>query len=216
MSAFGLLTSPLGFETVQSRRVALDELDADAFCGKFASSDATRSSRFLREAGVPPSDDRHAPRLDMRYVGQGYEIEVPLPSGADTGELLRGCRALFADRYAEVFGISFDDQPLEIVNWKVEAQGPIPVPATELPARKPARPRRRRVKAPAAGLFAGDRRLSSTARSTTATRSSPARRIDGPGADRGARVDLRARRRRPCAVDERLNLVVDGNGGLQP
>jgi N-methylhydantoinase A len=125
MSAFGLLVSPLSHETIKSDRHLLDELDAGAFEAKFAAL-ADEVVAFLREGGVCAGQTSIVRRVDMRYLGQGYEIEVPLPDDEDSKELLKRLPALFAENYAKVFSISFIDQPLEIVNWKVRASGPPP------------------------------------------------------------------------------------------
>jgi N-methylhydantoinase A/oxoprolinase/acetone carboxylase beta subunit len=51
----------------------------------------------------------------MRYVGQGYELEVALPQDVHPGQLTE----LFARQYAAIFGKSFPDQPAEITHWKL-------------------------------------------------------------------------------------------------
>jgi N-methylhydantoinase A len=125
MSAFGLLASPLGFEVARSRRVALANLDA-------AGLDATLEElgaevrQFLVAAGVPAGEVACQFRLDMRYEGQGYEVEVPLPPGLPPGAAHARLPGLFHDAYRAVFGLAFTDRPVEIVNWKAEAHGPVP------------------------------------------------------------------------------------------
>ena len=124
MSALGLLASPLGFEVARSRRVFAADLDAGGFERSFAPL-VEEASGFLRRAGVP--DPAIACRLDMRYQGQGYEIEVTLPDGgsrAGRAAAFERLDDLFRARYAEIFAETFLDEPLEIVSWKVEAAGP--------------------------------------------------------------------------------------------
>ncbi|MBM3524997.1 MAG: hydantoinase/oxoprolinase family protein, partial [Alphaproteobacteria bacterium] len=82
MSAFGLLTSPVGFELVRSRRVSLARLDAPQILGEFTAL-AAEADRLLGEAGVAAGEVTHRYRLDMRYEGQGYEIEVPVEGALD-------------------------------------------------------------------------------------------------------------------------------------
>jgi N-methylhydantoinase A len=125
ISAFGLLVSPLSHETIKSDRLLLDELTAQDLDRKFALLTEEVMS-FLGEGEITAADARIARRLDMRYLGQGYEIEVSLPSDIEPGELLKRLPGLFAESYAKVFSMSFIDQPLEIVNWKVRASGPMP------------------------------------------------------------------------------------------
>ena len=124
MSAFGLLVSPIGFELVRSHRLALAALDADAF-GSILARLAGEADRFLTEAGVPADRIERHFSLDMRYEGQGYEVEVFLPQ-ASPPIAFPQLPSLFAAAYAKLFGLSFDDRGIEIVAWKVEARGPSP------------------------------------------------------------------------------------------
>ena len=123
MSALGLLVSPLSFELARSHRVALESLSAGQFEAIFAPI-VEEASDFLRRAGIADRNIRIRCKLDMRYQGQGYEIEVPLPDGGDTEPRFAALANLFESQYEEVFAVSHLDEALEIVNWKVEAMGP--------------------------------------------------------------------------------------------
>ncbi len=124
-SAFGLLVSPLSFDSLRSQRMALEDLTPDFF-GQIFQSLTDEATGFLRRGGIDQSDIHIIRRLDMRYQGQGFEIEVTLPEAGTNEELLRKIPELFVSCYKEVFKISIIDGPLEIVNWKVEATGPLP------------------------------------------------------------------------------------------
>ena len=89
MSALGLLISPLAFEMARSRRIHVADIDAADFAATFRALESEATS-YLLSAGVAERDIRLKRRLDMRYQGQGHEIEVTLPDAADAG-------ALFAD-----------------------------------------------------------------------------------------------------------------------
>jgi N-methylhydantoinase A len=71
---------------------------------------------------VAERDIRVIRRLDMRYHGQGYDIEVTLPDGAGLAQ----APALFVERYKQIYALALLDEPVEIVAWKVEAVGPQP------------------------------------------------------------------------------------------
>jgi N-methylhydantoinase A len=129
MSAIGLLVSPLSHEVMWSDRILLEDLTADGFERRFAGPTA-EAVALLGQAGLAPRELTVGRRLDMRYRGQGYEIEVVLPDGVSTAELLRTLPERFAEQYARVFSISFLNQPLEIVNWKLEVTGPRPIAGT--------------------------------------------------------------------------------------
>jgi len=125
MSAIGMLVCPMSFQIARSRRTAANDIDAARFAELFAPIDA-EASRFLVEAGVSGKDIRLRRALDMRYRGQGYEIEVPLPEGALPADIFGSLHALFDASYEQIFSLSYVDAPIEIVNWKVEALGPDP------------------------------------------------------------------------------------------
>ena len=125
MSAFGLLASPPAFETVVSHRLLLAGLDPATF-GRLMAELEERAAEALGRGGVPRAALRFARRLDMRYAGQGYEVEVAVPEAADAAATLRALPEAFARAYAAIFGMALGDRPIEVVNWKVEAVGPVP------------------------------------------------------------------------------------------
>jgi N-methylhydantoinase A len=124
MSAFGLLSSPVGFELVPALRVSLATMTAGRF-GEILGGLETRVREQLVSAGGVASDSSVLVRLDMRYLGQGYEVEVSLPDG-DPAAALPSLPSRFASAYAAIFGMSFSDREIEIVAWKVEVQGVVP------------------------------------------------------------------------------------------
>lgn len=124
MSALGLLVSPLAFEMARSRRVHVADLEAADFGQTFAALEA-EARQYLTRAGVAPADVRVVRRLDMRYQGQGHEIEVTLPAAGEARDLFGDLDSLFGAAYEKTYTLRLDE-PLEIVNWKVEAVGPAP------------------------------------------------------------------------------------------
>jgi N-methylhydantoinase A len=125
MSAFGLLSSPPAFETVVSHRALLAQLDAGQFARIMAELE-DRAAAALGRGGVQRVALRFARRLDMRYAGQGYEVEVTVPEAATPEATLDALPEAFARAYAAVFGLALKGNPIEVVNWKVEAVGPVP------------------------------------------------------------------------------------------
>jgi N-methylhydantoinase A len=124
MSALGLLISPLAFEMARSRRVHVADIDAADFAATFRALEADAKS-FLLSAGVVEHDIRLKRRLDMRYQGQGHELEVTLSDTPDVGGLFTDLGECFSRAYEAAYTLRLDE-PAEIVNWKVEAAGPAP------------------------------------------------------------------------------------------
>lgn len=123
MSALGLLASPLAFEISRSSRVFLADLDARQFAENFQAL-LDEASSFLLRAGVGAGDIGAKLLLDMRYQGQGHEIDLALPQGRAPAELFPELQGLFERRYRELFSAGTLDEPIEIVNWRVEVTGP--------------------------------------------------------------------------------------------
>jgi len=121
LSAIGLLMTPISYATLRSRRIRLDELDQAGLESGFASIEK-QARELLIEAGVPCEEIKSERRLDMRFQGQGHEVEVQLPDNLDVANLAD----LFRRTYAQVFAATPLDAMVEIVNWKIEASGPRP------------------------------------------------------------------------------------------
>jgi N-methylhydantoinase A len=124
MSAMGLLASPLSFEQARTRRTFLDDIDGAAFADILAPLTEAAKQPLLA-AGLGDDEIRPRIRLDMRYFGQGHEIEVTVP-GTDPASAFLQLPSLFASKYTSLFGVAPMDEALEIVTWKVEVEGPPP------------------------------------------------------------------------------------------
>jgi N-methylhydantoinase A len=125
MSAIGMLVAPISYQLARTHRVFVQELTRDAFADYFRSMQR-EAEQVLVSAGIDPKDIRLERHLDMRYRGQGYEIEVSLPPAAEAGELFDDLPQLFAKAYEQVFSLSYLEEPVEILHWKIDLSGPPP------------------------------------------------------------------------------------------
>ncbi|MFQ5426140.1 MAG: hydantoinase/oxoprolinase family protein, partial [Gaiellales bacterium] len=80
----------------------------------------TTRGRLLAD-GIPAADIAVQAALDCRYVGQGYELRVPLPEQRFTDDAL----AQFHRLHEQEYGHAMDD-PIEAVNLRVTAFGKRP------------------------------------------------------------------------------------------
>ncbi len=154
-SAIGFLRAPFSYEAVRSAPIRLDQFDADAV-NRIVTALATEAGDFVRAVapGVEPAVTLTA---QMRYVGQGWEIPVPLPVHSfvpEDGDRLAG---LFAAAYVRMFGRTVAGLAVEVVSWSTRVSIPYPaaatVPAIVQASRAPPSGRRR-VFDEAAGDFA--------------------------------------------------------------
>lgn len=124
MSAFGMLQGAASFEVVRSHGQPLDTLDPTALRRLLAEA-AEEVRGHLLAAGIAPDVIELDCRLDMRYRGQGHDIEVRVPLDLATEEQIDALPALFEKAYREVFHTTLE-QPLEITGLKAEARAPKP------------------------------------------------------------------------------------------
>jgi len=123
MSALGLLAAGLSFHLA---RTYPGQLSAGLLQGVNALylGLEEEARRLLQEAGVSQGFTLQR-SADMHYLGQGYEVTVPLPSsGALTGDDLPALQEAFHQAYADIFGYSQPEEPIVATNWNLTAVGP--------------------------------------------------------------------------------------------
>lgn len=130
-SAIGMLVAPRSVEFTQSLLSALERLDWDAMDTILAEL-AARGRAVLHQGGVTDTEITIEISADMRYVGQGFEVTVPLPSTALAARDPVGILAAFGARYRERFGRNLADVPVEVVSWRVRTLAPPAVRAVRM------------------------------------------------------------------------------------
>ena len=127
MSSLGMLVAPKSYSSVQSYISQLDAVDWDHVNDIFGSMEATAVD-LLESAGVRTEDIRIERNADMRYVGQGFEIVVPVPNGNLTLESQDKLAAAFDATYEAMFGRVLNEVPVETITWRMTASEPPPRP----------------------------------------------------------------------------------------
>ena len=116
-SAVGLLMADVVQENVGTCFVALEDAQESALDRIFENLEAPCAEQ-LRGAGLSEIETlRH---VDVRYVGQAFELTIPAP---ESSGWLDALGAEFHTRYEARYGHCHPDDPLEIVNLRVRASG---------------------------------------------------------------------------------------------
>lgn len=118
-SAFGLLMAPLRVDAVRSRFSLLDHVNWEEAEGMLSEMQEHLRAELV-SAGVAPNDIGYRRSADMRYAGQGFEVNADLPEKCSDAEQANAAN-LFCRAYKVKFGRALDDFPIEVVNWRVEA-----------------------------------------------------------------------------------------------
>jgi N-methylhydantoinase A len=132
LSAVGLVTAPVAYDSIRTHRVPLAHLDAAAIDAVFRSM-AEDVARTLRTAD-PGAVVTFARAVDVGYIGQGYQVTIPLDE-APSALAREALAPRFAAVYREKYGYFYDDVPAELVNLRLSGRlVEAPVALARLPA----------------------------------------------------------------------------------
>ncbi len=133
-SAFGFLASPMSFQLVHAAVSTLEALDAGVVADLVQEMER-KGRQLLLDAGLSAADCQTRISAAMRYVGQGYEVEVPVGDLSErAADLARHLEAAFERRYADLYGRVERNAPAEVVSWRVVVFGPTPKLTPALPS----------------------------------------------------------------------------------
>jgi N-methylhydantoinase A len=122
------------------------DLDVHALEADYAVLEA-RGRADLEAEGFPAEDVWTTRTADLRYAGQAYELNVDAPGRIDDAEALEAIADAFRGEHTRLYGHA-PDQPLELVNLRVQAWARVAKPdfaAIGLPTAEPKPPGTRRV-----------------------------------------------------------------------
>ncbi len=113
-SAFGLFAGKEGLTLQRTNVMPLDALSTAALVAEVQSLiEGDANARALASAGAQISLS-----LGMRYLGQGYEVDVKVADFENCDAV--SIREAFLREYHRVFGLTFPDYVIEVFNWTVQ------------------------------------------------------------------------------------------------
>ncbi|NIM45010.1 MAG: hydantoinase/oxoprolinase family protein [Nitrososphaeria archaeon] len=132
-SALGLLVTDLKHDYMLTRVQRLQALDLEAV-NKIYGEYESEAAKLLAQEGVSKEDVTFTRFMDMRYVGQSYELKVPIPSADLKESDIDPINEKFNIEHERVYGHCDRSEPVEVVNLRLEATGIIAKPKLrELP-----------------------------------------------------------------------------------
>jgi N-methylhydantoinase A len=135
-SAFGALAAEVRVDEVKSVNLKSTVSSAGTVDALFAELQATAVENF-RAQGSSPAEPAVARSIAMRYEGQNYEQEIPVPDGPITDALLADVFERYHQLHHEFYGYRLDALPVELVRLLVTATAAdtAPLPALSLDVR---------------------------------------------------------------------------------
>ncbi|HVY14085.1 MAG TPA: hydantoinase/oxoprolinase family protein [Rhodopila sp.] len=123
LCAMGLLLTDLRTDFALTRLTLLDKAAEPVLAEAFATLER-RAQAWFEAEGVKPEDRRVMRTVDVRYAGQNYELPIPLP--ADTADPVAALADGFAAAHQRQYGFTADDEPVQLVTFRVEASAIVP------------------------------------------------------------------------------------------
>jgi 5-oxoprolinase (ATP-hydrolysing) len=124
-SAMGLLATNVAYDYVKTKMELLHEADAGRLEADFAALEEQAAAQLARDgfSGNQALVERSA---DCRYVGQGYELRIPLPGGSIDAPWLEGVRETFHEHHERRYYRRYDAAPIQLVNIHAVGVGVLP------------------------------------------------------------------------------------------
>jgi len=120
-AALGLLSAEVKFDVARSYVRRLDAVDLRHLNTIYGDMEA-QALQVVRQSAVE-GEMAIQRTADLRYVGQGYELNVPVPPGTLDERELGRVREAFDEAYQVRYGVAAPREPVEAVTWKLTALG---------------------------------------------------------------------------------------------
>jgi N-methylhydantoinase A len=121
-SAAGLLTADVRFDLVRTLRWSVTSTDYAPVNALYEDLEQLARRMGIEAMGTERADALQLTRsADLRYVGQGFELRVDFATGTFGPVQAQHLQERFNDLYRLTYGRSDDAEPVEVVNWRLQA-----------------------------------------------------------------------------------------------
>ena len=123
-SALGLLIAPARVDRVATVARRLDAVDWGVLERRFEELEQ-EATAVIAQTGIGLESLTLSRFADMRYVGQGFELVIDIPSDTFSGSARETVFAAFSAAYREIFALNPPTDAAEIVNIRVVAKASV-------------------------------------------------------------------------------------------
>jgi N-methylhydantoinase A len=128
-SALGFFTAPRAFDLVRSHKVSLEDADFADIENIFKAMEAEGTQTL--EMGKATREIQYERSIDMRFVGQGAETNIPIDRQNFIEIKREEIRERFDKLYERLYGRTYPDTSVEFINFRVRVA--LPKKILELP-----------------------------------------------------------------------------------
>ncbi len=118
-SAMGFFTAPRAFDLLRSHKVTLSSASFLEVEQLFSELEREAAKILQREAGTESISYERS--IDMRFIGQGSETNIPVPNGNFANLKKADVRRLFDETYEKLYGRTYPESEVEFINFRVRA-----------------------------------------------------------------------------------------------
>jgi N-methylhydantoinase A len=126
-SAMGLLMADFRHDYTRTFLQTTDALDLEELNEAFEVLEGQATAQLLSER-VPAKDILLLRSVEMRYRGQGHNLEVPVPSGDLDEESIQAINGAFHRQHQTTYGYGQPEEITEFVNLRLAGIGRLPKP----------------------------------------------------------------------------------------
>jgi N-methylhydantoinase A len=138
-SAAGLVLADIVHNFVQTAVTEVSQLTSEFLTQSFHGL-VERAARTLEADGIAPHRRRYSRSLDLKYVGQGYTLSIPVPESHFSPDTWRDIAERFHSRHHSLYGFRADGEAVEMINLRLQATGVLDKPLAVPQPRGPQQP----------------------------------------------------------------------------
>jgi len=124
LCALGLLMTDLRTDFATTSLRILDDGATEAVGAIYAGLEQSGAA-WLDDNNIPASRRQFRRTADVRYVGQNYEIAVPVPNGPISPQSLEAVREAFFQAHKQLYGYIADEGEVQMVTFRLEVTGEV-------------------------------------------------------------------------------------------
>ena len=124
-SACGMLSADVRHDYVQTWLALAEGVEAGELDRRYLEMELGAVARLKRE-GFQDTAVEITRSIDMRYIGQSYELSIPVPAGAISGASVSSMIASYHLGHERAYGYARSHEPVELVNLRMVAIGKLP------------------------------------------------------------------------------------------
>ena len=122
-SALGFLRAPMSFEVVRSYKTQFSHFELEQVNRILEEMSREAHSMNLQQ-NAGPEETVEERKVDVRYLGQGHELTIPINPGKLSTKDVEELREKFEELYHQIYGLNLPEMEVEAISWSVTVKSP--------------------------------------------------------------------------------------------